>query len=64
MNKKQIVRHLKAAREKQGLTIYSAGMKAGLKSSQVTGIETARKSYTVDSLLAYCKALGIKVEVT
>lgn len=54
----------KAVRKARGQrSIREVAGAAGLHRDQVTGIEQATKAYTVQSLLALCRAVGVRVEI-
>lgn len=44
-------------------TVYRAEKETGLQGSQIRAIEEASSDYTVKSLLRYCTALGVTVEL-
>lgn len=57
MTKQQIGAAVRKARGQRSIREVAGA--AGLSRHQVTGIEQATKAYTVLSLLALCKALGL-----
>jgi hypothetical protein len=61
MTTKQIGEALRKARGQRSVREVSGA--AGLHRDQVTGIEQATKAYTVLSLLALCKAVGLHLHL-
>ena len=61
MTPKQIGALLRKAREKRGWTWNRTATESGLKADQIKGIEQASKAYTVLSLLALCKVVGLRL---
>ncbi len=59
MTPKQIGAAMRKARGQR--SISEVAMAAGLERHQVTSIEQAKKAYTVLSLLALCKAVGLRL---
>jgi len=59
MTPKQIGAAVRKARGKR--SIREVAGSAGLSRHQVTSIEQATKAYTVNSLLALCKVLGLRL---
>ena len=60
MTPKQIGAAIRKARGQR--SIREVARSAGLHRDQVTGIEKATKAYTVLSLLALCKAVGLHLQ--
>ena len=53
-----------AARKARGQrSIREVAGAAGLSRHQVTGIEAGTKAYTINSLLALCKAVGLRLHL-
>ena len=63
MTPKQIGALLRKAREKRGWTWNRTATESGLKADQIKGIEQASKAYTVLSLLALCKVVGLHLHL-
>ena len=68
MTRKQIGAALRKARKAAGLSYRAASAaattgKVGITLQQISDMETAAKNYTVDSLIAYARALGMQVEL-
>lgn len=61
MTPKQIGAAIRKARGQRSIREVAAS--AGLHRDQVTGIEQATKAYTIGSLLALCKAVGLRVRL-
>jgi len=61
MTPKQIGAAVRKARGKR--SIREVAGSAGLSRHQVTGIEQATKAYTINSLLALCKAVGLRLHL-
>ena len=61
MTPKQIGAAVRKARGQR--SIREVAGSAGLHRDQVTGIEQATKAYTVHSLLALCKAVGLHLHL-
>jgi DNA-binding phage protein len=59
MTPKQIGAAVRKARGQRSIREVAGA--AGLHRDQVTGIEQATKAYTVLSLLALCKAVGLRL---
>ena len=57
MTPKQIGAAMRKARGQRSIREVAGA--AGLHRDQVTGIEAGTKAYTINSLLALCKALGL-----
>lgn len=49
--------------EVKGWTLYAAEQASGLQGSQIKSIEAGDRDYTIDSLVKYCSALGIVIEL-
>jgi hypothetical protein len=63
-DRKRIGNTLQAHRKKEGLTRYAVSkMERSLSITQIKSIDESKKSYTVDSLLAYANTVGLKVEL-
>lgn len=50
--------------EVHGWTLYRAEQASGLQGSQIKAIEAGDRDYTIDSLVRYCSALGITIDLT
>ena len=61
MNPKQIGAAVRKARGQRSIRAVAGA--AGLHRDQVTGIEQATKAYTVNSLLALCKVVGLHLHL-
>lgn len=61
MTPKQIGAAVRKARGQRSISEVAEA--AGLERHQVTGIEKATKAYTVVSLLALCKAVGVRLHL-
>ncbi len=61
MTPKQIGAAVRKARGQRSISEVAEA--AGLERHQVTGIEQATKAYTVLSLLALCKAVGLHLHL-
>jgi transcriptional regulator with XRE-family HTH domain len=48
----------------KGWTLYAAEKASGLQGAQIKAIEAGDKDYTIDSLVKYCSALGITIDLT
>ena len=59
MTPKQIGAAVRKARGQRSISEVAEA--AGLQRHQVTGIEQATKAYTVNSLLALCKVVGLRL---
>lgn len=44
-------------------TLYAAEQASGLQGSQIKAIEAGDRDYTIDSLVRYCDALGITIDL-
>jgi len=44
-------------------TLYAAEQASGLQGAQIKAIEAGDKDYTIDTLVKYCSALGIEIEL-
>lgn len=44
-------------------TLYRAEQESGLQGAQIKAIESGERDYTIDSLVKYCSALGIAIEL-
>lgn len=44
-------------------TLYAAEQASGLQGSQIKAIEAGDRDYTIDSLVKYCSALGITIDL-
>lgn len=64
MTKDQIGKIVAKSRKAQGLTVYRMTKDAGVQRNQVKAIECGDKAYTIDSLLATAKHLGLRVQIT
>lgn len=49
--------------EVRGWTLYSAEKASGLQGSQIKAIEAGDRDYTIDTLVRYCSALGISIDL-
>ena len=47
----------------KGWTLYAAEKESGLQGSQIKAIESGDKDYTIDTLVRYCSALGITIDL-
>lgn len=63
MTPKQIGALLRKAREARGWTWNRTATESGLKADQIKGIEQASNAYTINSLLALCKVLGLRLHL-
>lgn len=61
MTSKQIGAAMRKARGQRSISEVAEA--AGLQRHQVTGIEQGTKAYTVLSLLALCKAVGLRLSL-
>lgn len=61
MTPKQIGAAVRKARGQRSISEVAEA--AGLQRHQVTGIEQGTKAYTVVSLLALCKAVGLRLHL-
>lgn len=61
MTPKQIGAAIRKARGTRSIREVAAS--AGLHRDQVTGIEQGTKAYTINSLLALCRAVGLRVRI-
>ena len=61
MTPKQIGASIRKARGQRSIREVAAS--AGLHRDQVTGIEQGTKAYTINSLLALCRAVGLRVRI-
>ena len=61
MTPKQIGAAIRKARGQRSIREVAGA--AGLHRDQVTGIEQATKAYTINSLLALCKVLGLRLHL-
>jgi len=61
MTPKQIGAAMRKARGQR--SVREVARSAGLHRDQVTGIEQATKAYTVLSLLALCKVVGLRLHL-
>jgi len=61
MTSKQIGAAMRKARGQRSISEVAEA--AGLQRHQVTGIEQGTKAYTVVSLLALCKAVGLRLHL-
>ena len=61
MTPKQIGAAIRKARGQRSIREVAAS--ASLHRDQVTGIEQGTKAYTIGSLLALCKAVGLRVRL-
>lgn len=61
MTPKQIGKAVRKARGQR--SIREVARAAGLHRDQVTGIEQGTKAYTINSLLALCRAVGLRVRI-
>lgn len=59
MTPKQIGAAMRKARGQRSIREVAGA--AGLHRDQVTGIESGSKAYTINSLLALCKVVGLRV---
>lgn len=59
MTHKQIGALLRKARGQRSISEVAEA--AGIERHQVTGIEQATKAYTINSLLALCKVVGLRL---
>ena len=59
MTPKQIGAAVRKARGQRSIREVAGA--AGLHRDQVTGIEAGTKAYTINSLLALCKAVGLRL---
>jgi transcriptional regulator with XRE-family HTH domain len=62
MTTKQIGAAVRKARGQRSIREVAGA--AGLHRDQVTGIEQASKAYTIHTLLALCRVLGVSVTIT
>ncbi len=60
--RKRLGKFLNKERERQALTVYMAAKRSDLRDDTVNSIESGEKAYTFDSLLKYCKGLGVTVK--
>lgn len=44
-------------------TLYRAEKESGLQGAQIKAIESGSRDYTIDTLVAYCAALGIVIDL-
>jgi hypothetical protein len=44
-------------------TLYRAEQESGLQGAQIKAIEAGEKDYTFDTLVRYCSALGITIDL-
>lgn len=44
-------------------TLYRAEQESGLQGSQIKAIEAGDRDYTIDTLVRYCSALGITIDL-
>lgn len=56
-------RIIQGIRNDKNLSIYAVSKLTGLSSDQVKSIEAGTKSYTIDSYIAICKAIGFDGQV-
>ena len=61
MTPEQIGSLLRKAREKRGWTWNRTATESGLKADQIKGIEQGTTAYTINSLLALCKGIGLRL---
>jgi len=61
MTPKQIGAAVRKARGQR--SVRQVAEAAGLHRDQVTGIEAGTKAYTINSLLALCKAVGLRLHL-
>lgn len=63
MTARQIGALLRKAREKRGWTWNRTATESGLKADQIKGIEQGTTAYTINSLLALCKVVGLHLHL-
>jgi len=65
MSKQEIGRAITQFREANNITRYNAITKRGVKLTykQLADIEAGNKNYTIDSLLEYTAAIGMKIKL-
>ena len=61
-NKLELGQYLTSIRKKKEFN-RNYLVKKGIKIDNINSIERATKEYTIDSLLLYCKALGIEIKL-
>jgi transcriptional regulator with XRE-family HTH domain len=61
VSKKTIGADLKELRETDNISKYRVGKDGDMVFSQIDNIESGAKNYTIDTLLAYVNALGLKI---
>ncbi len=44
-------------------TLYAAEQASGLQGAQIKAIEAGDRDYTIDTLVRYCSALGITIDL-
>lgn len=59
MDKTEMGKELKKLREGNGVSTYKLN-KYGFNMSTIKSIEEGRTAYTIDTLIKYCNACGIK----
>ena len=59
--KVEIGSQLKAIRKSKGISMYSINKQYGLSRDREIAIESGTSAYTIDSLMIYAKAIGIKM---
>lgn len=63
MTKQEIGKSIDSQRKTKGISKYSIVQKTGLTFTQLTAIEQAKNNYTIDSLLKYAQAVGLKIQL-
>lgn len=61
--KREIGKRIIKARKEKGMTYYALSQATGLHQSVLQSIETASKSYTIDSYLKVTKALDVTIPI-
>lgn len=62
MDKSQIGKAIKKARKENKISLYAIEQKTRVQHTVVKSIEAGNKSYTIDSLLAVARAVGVQVK--
>lgn len=62
MDRIELGKELKRLREKNGISTYKL-KEGGFPFAQMKDIEDSRRAYTIDTLLKYCTAVGIDIQV-
>jgi len=63
MTRKELGEKIKAERKKKDLSVYRVAKSSNgtVTDTQINYIEDASKNYTIDTLMAYCDAMGMKI---